>query len=101
MTHTEQYADPGPESFPAVAANWDAAKFGSWVRAGLDSWFHPSATAGVRAVAFRPLTLNPDRDPVAQFVDSVEAIPGGLERLRDAAAEALATWTGYSAHAGE
>jgi hypothetical protein len=45
--------------------------------------------------------LNPDRDPIVQLVDSVEAIPGALERLRDAAAEALATWTGYAAHAGE
>jgi hypothetical protein len=92
---------PEPESFAGAAAHWDTAKFGSWIRAGLDSWFHPRATAGLRAVAFRPLVLNPDRDPIVQLVDSVEAIPGGLERVRDAAAEALATWTGYSANAGE
>jgi hypothetical protein len=93
--------EPELESFAGATAHWDAAKFGSWMRAGLDCWFHPSATAGLRTVAFRPLILNPDRDPVAQLIDSMEAIPGALERLRDAAAEALATWTGDAANAGE
>ena len=60
---------PEPESFAGAAARWDTARFGSWIRAVLDFWFHPRATAGLRAVAFRPLVLNPDRDPIVQLVD--------------------------------
>jgi hypothetical protein len=101
MTDAERDVGLESESFAATAARWDVAKFGSWLRAGLDSWFHQRATAGRRAVAFRPLLLNPDRDPVAPIVDAVEAIPGALERLRDAGSEALATWTGESTHSGE
>jgi len=72
------------ESFASAAPRWDAAKFGSWLRTGLDIWVHPLASRGQRAIAFRPLILDPDRDPLPGLVDAAQMIPGGLERLRDA-----------------
>lgn len=92
--------DLAPENFASSASQWDVAGYGRWLRAGLDAWFHPRTTLGGRAVAFQPLILNPDRDPVAPLIDAAEAVPAGLERLRDAGSEALATWTGNSGNAG-
>lgn len=87
--------------FAAVAARWDVTKFGSWLRAGLDSWFHSSVSRGERSVSFYPLILDPDIDPVAPLVDAVQNVPGGTERLRDASAEALAVWTPESVRSGK
>ncbi|MEA2887453.1 MAG: hypothetical protein QOD11_1813 [Bradyrhizobium sp.] len=101
MTGTELDSDLTPESLAVSAAKWGPADYSMWLRAGLDRWFHPSTTPGWRAVAFRPLILNPDRDPVAQLIDAIETVPGGRERLRDAVSESLAIWTGDSGHSGQ
>jgi hypothetical protein len=99
MTQVGQDTDPA-DNLAASAAKWDVAGYGSWVRTGLDRWFHPRTTPGGRAVAFRPLILNPDRDPVAPLIDAVDTVPGGRERLRDAVSESLAVWTEDSSHSG-
>lgn len=101
MSRAEDAPDPVPIGLAALAAKWSSAGYSTWFRIGLDSWFHPATTPGMRAVAFRPLVLNPDRDPVAPIVDAVEAVPGGREGLRDAVSEALAIWMGDSSHSGE
>jgi hypothetical protein len=101
MKDLKRTPEPAHASFESVAARWDTARFESWLRKGVDAWFHPRATPGQRAVAFQPLILDPDRDPVHQLVDAVERIPGSLEQLRDAGAEALATWTANAFHAGD
>jgi hypothetical protein len=101
MTKGERDTARQPPVFTSAAAQWSVAFYGRWLRTGLDSWFHSQTTAGRRAIAFRPLILDSERDPITQAVDAVTAIPGGLERLRDAGSEALATWTDESRHSGD
>jgi hypothetical protein len=101
MTKEKRDNVRGPPAFASAAAGWNVALYGRWLRAGLDCWFHPQTTPGQRAIAFRPLILDSERDPIAQVIDAVTAIPGGLERLRDAGSEALATWTGETTRSGD
>jgi hypothetical protein len=101
MTGVEQDLDPASESLAVSAAKWTPAEYGIWLRTGLDRWCHPLTTPGGRAVAFRPLILNPDRDPVAPLIDAMETVPGGREHLREVVSESLAIWTGDSGHSGQ
>lgn len=90
-----------PTRLAVTAAKWTPAEYSNWFRTGLDTWFHPAATPGLRAVSFRPVILDPDIDPVAPVIDAIDAVPGGRERLRGAISEALAIWTDDSSHSGK
>lgn len=90
-----------PTRLAVTAARWSPAEYSDWFRTGLDTWFHPETTPGLRAVSFRPVILDPDIDLVAPVADAVETVPGGRERLRGAISEALAIWTDDSSHSGK